>query len=49
MKECGYRYLRTVSFDELALQYTGSYARERFFRFQSIAVASAASDGGECW
>ncbi len=37
---CGYRFLRTVSFDEIALQYTGTYARERFFRFQSIAVAS---------
>jgi methyltransferase (TIGR00027 family) len=41
MAECGYRFLRTVSFDELALQYTGTYARERFFRFQSIAMASA--------
>lgn len=49
MKECGYRFLRTVSFDELALQYTGTYARERYFRFQSIAVASASSDGGVCW
>lgn len=49
MMECGYRFLRTVSFDELALQYTGTYARERFFRFQSIAVASASSDGGVCW
>ncbi len=40
MAECGYRFLRTVSFDELALQYTGTYARQRFFRFQSIALAS---------
>ncbi|TFH32993.1 MAG: class I SAM-dependent methyltransferase [Myxococcales bacterium] len=46
MAECGYRYLRTVSFDELALQYTGTYARERFFRFQAIAVASASEDPG---
>ena len=44
MLECGYRFLRTVSFDELALQYTGTYARERFFRFQAIAVASASED-----
>ena len=44
MAECGYRFLRTVSFDELALQYTGTYARERFFRFQSIAIASAAEE-----
>ncbi len=41
MAECGYRFLRTISFDELALQYTGTYARERFFRFQAIALASA--------
>ncbi len=41
---CGYRFLRTVSFDEIALQYTGTYARERFFRFQSIAVASPSED-----
>jgi methyltransferase (TIGR00027 family) len=49
LQECGYRFLRTVSFDEAALQYTGTYARERFFRFQSIALASASDDGGECW
>lgn len=46
MAECGYRYLRTVSFDELALQYVGSYGRERFFRFQAIAVASPSADPG---
>lgn len=44
MAECGYRFIRTVSFDELALQYTGTYARERFFRFQSMALASASQD-----
>ena len=44
MAECGYRFLRTVSFDELALEYTGTYARERFFRFQAIALASASED-----
>ncbi len=44
MAECGYRFLRTVSFDELALQYTGSYGRERFFRFQVIALASASEE-----
>ena len=44
MAECGYRFLRTVSFDELALEYTGTYARERFFRFQSIALASASGE-----
>jgi len=44
MAECGYRFLRTVSFDELALEYTGTYARERFFRFQAIALASASGE-----
>jgi len=44
MAECGYRFLRTVSFDELALEYTGTYARERFFRFQAIALASSSED-----
>jgi methyltransferase (TIGR00027 family) len=44
MAVCGYRFLRTVSFDELALQYTGTYARERFFRFQSIALASPSAE-----
>ena len=44
MAECGYRFLRTVSFDELALEYTGTYARARFFRFQSIALASASRE-----
>lgn len=44
MLECGYRFLRTVSFDELALQYTGTYARERVFRFQAIALASASEE-----
>ena len=44
MAESGYRVLRTVSFDELALEYTGTYARERFFRFQSIGLASASEE-----
>ena len=44
MAECGYSFLRTVSFDELALQYTGTYARERVFRFQAIALASPSEE-----
>jgi methyltransferase (TIGR00027 family) len=44
MADCGYRFLRTVSFDELALEYTGTYARERFFRFQAIALASPSEE-----
>lgn len=37
---CGYRWVRTVSFDELALQLLGDYDRARLFRFQRIALAS---------
>jgi len=48
MQECGYRFVRTTSFDEIALQYTGTYERDRFFRFQSIAVASVSEDGEAC-
>jgi len=48
MAECGYRFVRTVSFDELALEYTGTYARERFFRFQAVGLASA-SEGFSLW
>ena len=38
--ECGYRWVRTVSFDDLALQLLGDYRRDRLFRFQRIAVMS---------
>lgn len=38
----GYRRVRTSSFDEVCLALTGSYVRERKFRFQSLAVASVA-------
>lgn len=37
---CGFRTVRTTSFDELALQHTGTYERSRHFRFQWIATAS---------
>ncbi len=37
---CGYRHVRTVSFDELALGLTGTYDRRRMFRFQGICAAS---------
>lgn len=40
--EEGYRCVRTTSFDEACLALTGSYLRERKFRFQSLAVASVA-------
>jgi hypothetical protein len=45
--EAGFRRVRTHTFDELALDCTGTYARERAFRFQGLALASrAASDLG---
>ena len=40
LAECGYRWVRTASFDEIALQFLGDYARDRLFRFQRIALAS---------
>ncbi|HKE15503.1 MAG TPA: SAM-dependent methyltransferase [Kofleriaceae bacterium] len=36
----GFRHIRTVTFDQLALGLTGTYDRDRMFRFQSICVAS---------
>jgi methyltransferase (TIGR00027 family) len=36
----GFRHVRSHSFDELALTYTGTYDRSREFRFQTVAVAS---------
>jgi methyltransferase (TIGR00027 family) len=38
----GFRHVRTVSFEEACLSLTGTYEREREFRFQSMAVASVA-------
>jgi len=37
--EEGFRHVRTVSFDEIALSLTGTYDRERAFRFQRIVTA----------
>jgi methyltransferase (TIGR00027 family) len=36
----GFRRVRTTSFDEACLELTGTYDRDRKFRFQSLAVAS---------
>jgi len=36
----GFRHVRTVSFDEACLAFTGSYERARAFRFQSFVLAS---------
>lgn len=38
--EAGFRHVRTASFDELCLTRTGTYERERKFRFQRLAFAS---------
>jgi methyltransferase (TIGR00027 family) len=38
--EEGFRHVRTVTFDDLALTYTGTYDRSREFRFQYVALAS---------
>ncbi len=36
----GFRRVRTTSFDEACLNFTGTYDRERKFRFQNLVVAS---------
>ncbi|MDB4939016.1 MAG: O-Methyltransferase involved in polyketide biosynthesis [Labilithrix sp.] len=38
--EEGFRHVRSVSFDEACLSVTGTYRRERQFRFQRIVLAS---------
>ncbi len=40
--EEGFRHVHVTSFDEICLHLTETYARERKFRFQQIAVASRA-------
>ena len=39
--EEGFRHVRTVTFDQACLSLTGTYDRERAFRFQHMAVCSA--------
>ena len=36
----GFRWVRQLDFNELALQFLGDYVRERQFRFQHVALAS---------
>jgi methyltransferase (TIGR00027 family) len=38
--DCGYRWVRTADFNELALELCGDYARDRMFRFQHVALAA---------
>jgi methyltransferase (TIGR00027 family) len=40
LAECGFRWVRTVNFDDLALEHGAGYVRDRLFRFQRIALAS---------
>jgi O-methyltransferase involved in polyketide biosynthesis len=42
--EEGFRHVRSVSFDEITLSLTGTYDRERAFRFQRIVMASRTKD-----
>jgi methyltransferase (TIGR00027 family) len=41
LADCGFRWVRTLDFNELALELLGDYQRERKFRFQRIALAAA--------
>jgi len=38
---CGFRWVRSLDFNELALELLGDYVRERMVRFQHIALAAA--------
>jgi methyltransferase (TIGR00027 family) len=40
LSECGFRWVRSLDFNELALELLGDYKRERQFRFQHIGLAS---------
>ena len=39
--DCGFRWVRSLDFNELALELCGDYQRERMFRFQHVALAAA--------
>jgi hypothetical protein len=38
--DCGFRWVRTLDFNELALEMIGDYQRDRQFRFQHLALAA---------
>lgn len=40
LHEEGFRHVRSASFDEITLSFTGTYDRDRAFRFQRIVLAS---------
>jgi hypothetical protein len=39
--DAGFRWVRVLDFNELALELLGDYQRERQFRFQRLALAAA--------
>jgi methyltransferase (TIGR00027 family) len=41
LASCGFRWVRSLDFNELALEMLGDYQRDRQFRFQHIALAAA--------
>lgn len=43
--ECGFRWVRSLNFNELALELLGDYQRERMFRFQHLALAAVRAPG----
>ena len=38
--DCGFRWVRSLDFNELALEMLGDYQRDRMFRFQHLALAA---------
>ena len=44
LADCGYRHVRTTSFDEICLAATGTYERRRKFRFQHMALVSRSQE-----
>lgn len=40
LSECGFRWVRSLDFNELALEFLGDYRRDRVFRFQHVALAA---------
>jgi len=40
LHDCGFRWVRSLDFNELALEMLGDYQRDRQFRFQHVALAA---------
>jgi len=43
LHDCGFRWVRSLDFNELALEMLGDYQRDRMFRFQHLALAAVRS------